>query len=105
MPRYIYISIPFFISLFADQVYNFNINFSIDATQNQCVARMVNDIDRTTLANCKMKKVVVEGVPRLGLFALVDIKENEELRYDYGCKDVPWRKVLIKQNVLSSGLF
>lgn len=29
----------------------------------------------------------------LALFALRDIKIGEELRYDYGVKDLPWRKL------------
>lgn len=74
--------------------------FSIDATDNLCMARMVNDVDRSVAANCKMKKVTVDGIPRLGLFALVNIKENDELRYDYGCNDVPWRKVKVFINIL-----
>jgi SET domain-containing protein len=53
---------------------------------------MANDIDYATKANCKMKKVVVNGVPRLGLFALNEISKGTELRYDYGDKLAPWRK-------------
>jgi len=29
----------------------------------------------------------------LALYALRDIKIGEELRYDYGVKDLPWRKL------------
>ncbi|XP_060590855.1 uncharacterized protein LOC132745869 isoform X2 [Ruditapes philippinarum] len=67
-------------------------SYFIDATNNSSIARMANDIDYATKANCKMKKVVVNGVPRLGLFALNEISKGTELRYDYGDKLAPWRK-------------
>uniref|UniRef100_A0AAV2LGB5 SET domain-containing protein n=1 Tax=Knipowitschia caucasica TaxID=637954 RepID=A0AAV2LGB5_KNICA len=38
-----------------------------------------------------MKKVEVEGSPHLCLFALKDIKDGEEITYDYGGNDCPWR--------------
>ncbi|XP_068758091.1 uncharacterized protein [Montipora capricornis] len=38
-----------------------------------------------------MKKVIVSGKVCLCLFATKDIAPNEELRYDYGLKDLPWR--------------
>lgn len=41
--------------------------------------------------NCKMKRIDVEGRPHLCLFALEDIKEGEEITYDYGGEDCPWR--------------
>jgi SET domain-containing protein len=42
-----------------------------------------------------MKKIVVASGVYLCLFALKDIKVNEEIRYDYGPDDsnMPWRKV------------
>lgn len=39
-----------------------------------------------------MKKVITEGKPHLCLFALRDINEGEEITYDYGGTDWPWRK-------------
>lgn len=41
--------------------------------------------------NCKMKKIEVNGNPHLCLFALNDVKEGEEITYDYGGDDCPWR--------------
>ncbi|KAL6476808.1 hypothetical protein MHYP_G00153070 [Metynnis hypsauchen] len=41
--------------------------------------------------NCRMKKIDVNGKPHLCLFALNDIKEGEEITYDYGGEDCPWR--------------
>ncbi|XP_067253215.1 uncharacterized protein [Chanodichthys erythropterus] len=38
-----------------------------------------------------MKKIDVNGKPHLCLFALNDIKEGEEITYDYGGEDYPWR--------------
>jgi hypothetical protein len=38
-----------------------------------------------------MKKMVLDGVPRLLLYATKNIRCGEELRYDYGVGDLPWR--------------
>ncbi len=40
-----------------------------------------------------MKRIVVEGKPHLCLFAARNIIPGEELTYDYGGSDWPWRKV------------
>ncbi|XP_059403073.1 uncharacterized protein LOC132134507 [Carassius carassius] len=45
-----------------------------------------------------MKRVITEGKPHLCLFALKDINEGEEIRYDYGGTDWPWRKQEDKQS-------
>ncbi|XP_071823694.1 uncharacterized protein [Apostichopus japonicus] len=62
----------------------------IDATDSCGNGRMVND--GTNMANCKMRIVSLEGVPKLCLFALKDIEKGSELRCDYGVSDLPWRK-------------
>lgn len=67
---------------------------SIDATNSDCLARMVNDCPQSK-ANCKMEIIDVDGSPRLCLFALRNICKHEELRYDYGVADLSWRKVLL----------
>ncbi|XP_032365342.1 uncharacterized protein LOC116680314 isoform X3 [Etheostoma spectabile] len=38
-----------------------------------------------------MKKIEVDGVPSLCLFAIVDIEEGQEITYDYGGENLPWR--------------
>lgn len=40
-----------------------------------------------------MKPLKIGGTTRLCLFAKRDIDAEEELRYDYGIDDLPWRKV------------
>jgi len=45
------------------------------------------------LANCIAKAVFMSGKPRILIFAIKHIKKDTELRYDYGVKDLPWRKV------------
>ncbi|XP_028414258.1 N-lysine methyltransferase KMT5A-like [Dendronephthya gigantea] len=64
----------------------------VDATFATGLGRMVNDSE-TKLANCLIKKVIVDGQHHLALFAKKKISKNEELRYDYGVKNLPWRRI------------
>lgn len=41
--------------------------------------------------NRKMKTITVNGKPHLCLFAIKDIKPGEEITYNYGNSDWPWR--------------
>jgi len=52
----------------------------------------VNDLPRR-LANCYTKVITMAGRPYVLIFAGKDIDPSEELRYDYGGGDMPWRKV------------
>ncbi|XP_050965197.1 uncharacterized protein rnf214 isoform X2 [Labeo rohita] len=62
----------------------------IDASREDgSFGRIVNDDHKHP--NCKMEKIDVNGKPHLCLFALNDIKEGEEITYDYGVEDYPWR--------------
>ncbi|XP_078790071.1 uncharacterized protein LOC105358446 isoform X3 [Oryzias latipes] len=62
----------------------------IDASREDgSLGRFVNDEHRCP--NSKMKKIDVNGVPHLCLFALHNIQEGEEITYDYGGNDCPWR--------------
>ena len=38
-----------------------------------------------------MRKSEFEGQPRIYLIATANIVDGEELRYDYGDVDLPWR--------------
>lgn len=84
--------------VFKHYKYNFNIcvnhslsvTCSIDATDSHGLCRLVNDGIGKQM-NCVMKKIIVDGTPYLCLFALRDIRAQEELRYDYGQTDMPWR--------------
>ncbi|XP_038063255.1 uncharacterized protein LOC119733959 isoform X4 [Patiria miniata] len=60
----------------------------IDATHSALMGRMVNDGQD---ANCKMKKMVIGNTPALALFATRQIEAGEQLLYDYGGDDLPWR--------------
>ncbi|XP_048829702.1 uncharacterized protein LOC125706891 isoform X7 [Brienomyrus brachyistius] len=63
----------------------------IDASiEDGSFGRLVNDDHRNP--NCRMKVIKVDGKPHLCLFALRDIKEGEEITYDYGTNDWPWRE-------------
>ena len=55
---------------------------------------MVNDAVAPK-ANCKMVAVNDGKNPHLCLFAVRDIEVWEELRFDYGVPNLPWRKVLL----------
>ncbi|RVE63373.1 hypothetical protein OJAV_G00135680 [Oryzias javanicus] len=62
----------------------------IDASREDgSFGRFVNDDHRRP--NCKMKKIDVNGEPHLCLFALHNIGVGEEITYDYGGNDCPWR--------------
>ena len=63
---------------------------SIDASrEDDSLGRLVNDDHRHP--NCKMKRIGINQNPHLCLFALNDIKEGEEITYDYGGEDCQWR--------------
>ncbi|XP_040904809.1 N-lysine methyltransferase KMT5A-A-like [Toxotes jaculatrix] len=68
-----------------------NTTWCIDAArEDDSLGRLVND-DHSH-PNCKIKKIISEGKPHLFLFALRDINAGEEITYDYGGHDWPWRK-------------
>ncbi|XP_067278152.1 uncharacterized protein [Pseudorasbora parva] len=76
----------------------------IDASREDgSFGRIVNDDHKHP--KCKMKKIDVNGKPHLCLFALHDIKEGEEITYDYGGEDYPWRTQMsgIAVNTSASG--
>lgn len=49
-----------------------------------------------------MKRIDVNGEPHLCLFAVDDIKEEEEITYDYGSDDCPWRTQVLQESHPSS---
>ncbi|XP_057302831.1 N-lysine methyltransferase KMT5A-like [Hydractinia symbiolongicarpus] len=59
----------------------------IDGTHSHQLGRFVNDSEN---GNCVMKKVVIDGVPHLALFASENLKKGVELRYDYGDSESLW---------------
>ncbi|KAM9443575.1 histone-lysine N-methyltransferase set-1-like isoform 3-T3 [Clarias gariepinus] len=64
------------------------------AKEDGSFGRLVNDDDKHP--NCNMKKIEVDGKPHLCLFAVTDIKEGDEITYDYGGTDWPWRTKVMK---------
>ena len=92
-------------------MFNFGLNFfnSVDATQEPeengpRIGRLVNhgpnpgrladpvDCKQPYYANSKMKPITEPNSrrPHLCLFAIRDIKQGEELLYDYGVDNLPW---------------
>lgn len=65
---------------------------SIDASRSSRFARFINDSPRRS-ANCMPKYTLLNGNPHVLIFATRDIKVGDELRYDYGLKNLPWRQV------------
>ncbi|XP_017546233.1 uncharacterized protein LOC108423451 isoform X1 [Pygocentrus nattereri] len=62
----------------------------IDASVDDgSLGRLVNDDSNP---NSRMKIISVSQVPHLCLFALCDIQPGEEITYDYGGYDLPWRR-------------
>lgn len=59
---------------------SFDQNTILDATEKGSIARFVN---HSCEPNCRMVKWVVQGKPRMALFADRDIMTGEELTYDY----------------------
>lgn len=56
------------------------------------LCRYVND---STEGNSTMKLKIFNYYPRLCLYATRDIDAGEEVRYDYGDDQAPWRKVIL----------
>ncbi|XP_060558243.1 N-lysine methyltransferase KMT5A-like [Ruditapes philippinarum] len=68
--------------------------YCIDASKNdKSLGRMVNDENRTP--NCLPKVVEVMGQPYVVFFALRTIHPGDELRYNYGSGNYPWRKKVV----------
>ena len=68
----------------------FSYYFSIDATHSSQMGRLVND-GPPAVANCKMKKIIIGNQPALALFAIKPIHPGDQLLYDYGGLNLPWR--------------
>lgn len=77
---------------------------SIDATEEPTSAlilgRLINHGEKSEI-NAKMRLIPVDHIPALCLFALRDIQLGEEILYDYGIKDLPWKKKIIVSPVLT----
>ncbi|XP_029943204.1 uncharacterized protein LOC115385360 isoform X2 [Salarias fasciatus] len=75
----------------------------LDASlEDHSLGRLVNDEHKNP--NCKMRTVQVDGIPHLCLFANRDIVPGEELAYDYGDSDWPWRKQIPPSPVATSSV-
>lgn len=63
--------------------------YSIDASfDDGSLGRLVNDSQKP---NGKIKKIELDGKPHHCLFAIKDINKDDEITYDYGGQDLPWR--------------
>ncbi|XP_056278107.1 N-lysine methyltransferase KMT5A-A-like isoform X2 [Pseudoliparis swirei] len=59
------------------------------AKEDGSLGRLVND--NNVNPNAKMKYLNIQGKPHLCLFATRDISQGEEVTYNYGDSDWPWR--------------
>ncbi|KAK3563219.1 hypothetical protein QTP86_018275 [Hemibagrus guttatus] len=70
-------------------IYN-NTRYCIDASVDDgSLGRLVNDDSNP---NARVKVISINHIPHLCLFALRDIQPGEEITYDYGGYDLPWRR-------------
>lgn len=54
----------------------------------------MNDAPRKDIScNCIAKSLHLAGKPRVVLFAARDILPGQQMLYDYGGHNLPWRKV------------
>uniref|UniRef100_A0A9J7XHV3 SET domain-containing protein n=1 Tax=Cyprinus carpio carpio TaxID=630221 RepID=A0A9J7XHV3_CYPCA len=61
----------------------------IDASLDDgSLGRLVNDSQKP---NGKIKKIELGGKPHLCLFAIKDINKDDQITYNYGGQDLPWR--------------
>ena len=90
----------------AEQFERMNFDCSVDATRSNQIGRYINDSARM-FANSAMKKIVVNGIPRLCLFAKKDIEQDCEIRYDYRepSSVLPWRKEVSTRTEESCSIF
>nr|XP_023660035.1 uncharacterized protein LOC111839935 [Paramormyrops kingsleyae] len=73
----------------------------VDAARDDCsLGRLVND--EHINPNSRMKTIRVDGRPHLCLFALRNIFPSEEITYDYGDSEWPWRCTITPKTQLSS---
>ncbi|XP_066509013.1 uncharacterized protein [Hoplias malabaricus] len=64
--------------------------FCVDASlEDGSLGRLVNDDHLNP--NSKMKTITIAGKPHLGLFATRNINPGEEITYNYGDSEWPWR--------------
>ncbi|XP_062421876.1 uncharacterized protein LOC119228025 isoform X2 [Pungitius pungitius] len=93
-------------SLYHDhlKVFMFEFHFNgklwcVDAAkEDRSLGRLVNDDNVNP--NAKMKYLNIQGKPHLCLFAARDISQGEEITYNYGDSDWPWRCKMITANEL-----
>ena len=71
---------------------------SVDATRVEGKGRYIND-GLGKQKNVVPKVVLVNGEPRICFFAIKNIPNGNELRYDYGVSGLPWRDKLHRKQV------
>ncbi|XP_035859486.1 N-lysine methyltransferase KMT5A-A-like [Sander lucioperca] len=69
---------------------------SVDAAkEDDSLGRLVNDDNIEP--NSRMRTITVEGQPHFRLFAVKDIRPGEEITYNYGDSNRPWRSKVQKE--------
>lgn len=65
------------------------------------MGRYINDAPRhENECNANIEKIIVDYKPALVLFARRFINAGEEIKYDYGVKNLPWRCKEVNKCVL-----
>lgn len=86
------------IELLLSHISNYNVLLinSLDATESSRKGRFANDAAPGDVqCNASVKCLPSKGKPYLALFANRKIGIGEEIRYDYGVPDLPWRKQVL----------
>ena len=84
-------------STLVDNVYVFDTgppeHVLIDAANcKDCIARFINDTDTIYKANCRPVKFRdSNGEVNIAFYSTRNLKAQEELRYDYGTAEAPWK--------------
>ncbi|XP_076105616.1 uncharacterized protein LOC143073743 [Mytilus galloprovincialis] len=63
----------------------------VDATFSKRIGKYVNDGIKSC-QNARVRRIIVDTIPRVAIYAVQDISPGTEILYDYGVNDLPWRQ-------------
>ncbi|XP_062580856.1 histone-lysine N-methyltransferase set-1-like [Saccostrea cucullata] len=72
----------------------------VDAMKSKGIAKYAND--EWVRPNARVVKEIIDDEPYLFLKSIQNLKEGEEIRYDYNDSSAPWRKQVIQQSLFNT---